>query len=67
MSAVKVWRIYVPYLTDSIYEVKADSHEEAMAKHYAGESEYLFEGDGYDSDADPEVELFDEIDEDDEE
>ena len=67
MSTVKVWRIYVPYLTDSIYEVKADSHEEAMAKHYAGESEYLFEGDGYDSAADQEVELFYEIDEDEEE
>tara|TARA_R110002020_G_scaffold142568_2_gene314759 strand:+ start:2631 stop:2834 length:204 start_codon:yes stop_codon:yes gene_type:complete len=67
MSKVRVWRIYVPYLTDSIYEVKADTHEEAMQKHYDGESEYLFEGDSYDSDSDPEVELFDEIEEDNEE
>tara|TARA_R110002020_G_scaffold110748_1_gene255857 strand:+ start:1784 stop:1984 length:201 start_codon:yes stop_codon:yes gene_type:complete len=61
MSDKKVWRIYVPYLTDSIYEVEAASHEEAMQKHYEGESEYLFEGDSYDSDADPEIELWEEV------
>ena len=57
----KVWRVYVPYLTDSIYEVEAVSHEEAMQKHYDGESVYLFEGDSYDSDADPEIELWEEV------
>ena len=60
----KVWRIYVPYLIDSIYEVEAISHEEAMQKHYEGESEYVCDGDSYDSDADPEIELVEEIEDD---
>ena len=66
MSEKKIWRIYVPYLTDSIYEVKASSHEEAMQKHDGGESEYITEGDPYDSDTDPEIELWDEIESDEE-
>ena len=61
-----VWRIYAPYMIDSIYEVKADTHAEAMQKYYEGEAEYLFEGDGYDSDADPEVELWEEVEDDEE-
>ena len=67
MSKVtRVWRIYEPYLIDSIYEVKADTHEEAMQKHRNGESEYITDGDGYNAPdgIDPEVELFDEIEED---
>ena len=66
MADTKVWRIYVPYLIDSIYEVKATSHEEAMQKHYEGESEYVCEGDSYDSDADPEIDLWEEIEDDEE-
>ena len=61
VTSKKVWRIYVPYLIDSIYEVEAVSHEEAMQKHYEGESVYLCEGDPYDSDADPEIDLVGEI------
>lgn len=51
---------------DSIYEVKADTHEEAMKKHYEGESEYITDGDAYDAPdgIDPEVELHEEIEED---
>ena len=67
MSKVtRVWRIYEPYLIDSIYEVKADTHEEAMQKHRNGESEYITDGDGYNAPdgIDPEVELFEEIEED---
>ena len=65
MKVTKIWRIYVPYLIDSIYEVKADTHEEAMKKHYEGESEYITDGDAYDAPdgIDPEVELHDEIEE----
>jgi len=64
VTTKKVWRIYVPYLTDSIYEVKAASHEEAMQKYYGGESEYIEESDSYGSEADPEVELYEEIEDD---
>ena len=67
MSKVtRVWRIYEPYLLDSIYEIKADTHEEAMQKHLNGESEYITDGDGYNAPdgIDPEVELFEEIEED---
>ena len=67
MSKVtRVWRIYEPYLIDSIYEIKADTHEEAMQKHRNGESEYITDGDGYNAPdgIDPEVELFEEIEED---
>ena len=67
MSKVtRVWRIYEPYLIDSIYEIKADTHEEAMQKHRNGESEYITDGDGYEAPdgVDPEVELRDEYDED---
>ena len=65
MKVTKIWRIYVPYLMDSIYEVEADTHEEAMKKHYEGESEYITDGDAYDvpDGIDPEVELHDEIEE----
>ena len=65
MKVTKIWRIYVPYLIDSIYEVKADTHEEAMKKHYEGESEYITDGDAYDAPdgIDPEVELYEEIEE----
>ena len=51
---------------DSIYEVKADTHEEAMKKHYEGESEYITDGDTYDvpDGIDPEIELHEEIEED---
>ena len=66
MSTVRVWRIYAPYLTDSIYEVKAGTHEEAMQKYYNGEAEYIDEGDPYDYDGDPEVELYEEIEDDEE-
>jgi len=66
MTDTKVWRIYVPYMVDSIYEVKADSHEEAMEKHYNGESEYISEADPYESEADPEIELWEEIEDDEE-
>ena len=60
------WRIYAPYLIDSIYEVKADTHEEAMQKHNNGESEYITDGDGYEAPdgVDPEIELWDEHEED---
>ena len=61
VTSKKVWRIYMPYLTDFIYEVEAVSHEEAMKKHYDGESEYLCEGDPRDYEGDPEVELYEEI------
>ena len=66
MKVTKIWRIYVPYLIDSIYEVKADTHEEAMKKHYEGESEYITDGDTYDAPdgIDPEIELHEEIEED---
>jgi len=65
-KVTRVWRIYEPYLIDSIYEVKADTHEEAMQKHRNGESEYITDGDGYNAPdgIDPEVELFEEIEED---
>ena len=66
MADTKVWRIYVPYMVDSIYEVKADSHEEAMQKYYEGESEYLCEGESYDYEGDPEIELHEEIEDDEE-
>jgi len=65
-KVTRVWRIYEPYLIDSIYEIKADTHEEAMQKHRNGESEYITDGDGYNAPdgIDPEVELFEEIEED---
>ena len=61
-----IWRIYVPYTVDAIYEVEADTHEEAMQKHYDGESDYLCDGESYDSDSDPEVELWEEVEDDEE-
>ena len=49
-----------------IYEVKADTHEEAMQKHNNGESEYITDGDGYEAPdgVDLEIELHDEYEED---
>ncbi len=66
VTSKKVWRIYVPYLIDSIYEVEAVSHEEAMQKHYEGESVYIHEGDSYDYEGDPEIELWEETEDDEE-
>ena len=51
------WRVYVPYMVDAVYEVEAETDEEAMQKHWDGESNWIHDTDAYDAHQDPTVEL----------
>ena len=52
-----IWRVYVPYMVDAVYEIEAETDEEAIQKHWDGESNWIHDTDAYDSDQDPTVEL----------